>query len=484
MVTATRTATRADELVSDVTVIDRAGHRGLDGPHAARTAGAHRRRANERQWRHGEAVERIHPRHGDPPHHLAGGRRAPGLGHRRHPELGKHPGGNDRAHRSAQGPGLGALRQRWRGRRGAGLHCARAAMVSIPTPRSPSAAKTTPRSARACRAGKAPWAIPSACSACGTRASPRPTPRRPSASSTPTATPSNRTRSTPPHAMRSAGAGASTPVCCTPTASAGSTMGPAPTTRSARARGDRACRHQGQAHAAVADGAALQPGQRHLQHDRSQFPRRLQDRAIAVDLAKRCGDADRRWCWPGWNGVNRRSAPPPPMRSRSGRSTPSSSASTATHGAHSWQFNLRRDSNSQFGDADTGFVGYGFRITPAWRVHASHGTTFVAPSFNQLYFPGFGNPALQPERGKNTDVGVTWAASGQEVKLVRFDNKIRGFMTNTTLAGRTFRAPGSMAGRWDTRARSMRWPCAPRSTCSTRATSSTAASCRAAPRSS
>jgi vitamin B12 transporter len=103
------------------------------------------------------------------------------------------------------------------------------------------------------------------------------------------------------------------------------------------------------------------------------------------------------------------------------------------YGAHSWQFNLRRDSNSQFGDSDTGFVGYGFRITPDWRVHASHGTTFVAPSFNQLYFPGFGNPALQPERGRNTDVGVTWAANGQEVKVVRYDNEVRGFMTNTTL---------------------------------------------------
>lgn len=101
-------------------------------------------------------------------------------------------------------------------------------------------------------------------------------------------------------------------------------------------------------------------------------------------------------------------------------------------GDHSWQVNLRHDSNSQFGGSKTGLVGYGYRITPAWRVHASHGTSFVAPSFNQLYFPGFGNPALQPERGRNTDVGVTWAASGHEVRLVRFDNRIRGFLTNTT----------------------------------------------------
>ncbi|MES2635594.1 MAG: TonB-dependent receptor [Pseudomonadota bacterium] len=103
------------------------------------------------------------------------------------------------------------------------------------------------------------------------------------------------------------------------------------------------------------------------------------------------------------------------------------------HERHSWQFNVRRDSNSQFGDATTGFAGYGFRISPQWRVHASHGTSFVAPSFNQLYYPFFGNPALQPEHGKNTDLGVTWSAAGHEAKLVRYDNKIRGFMTNTTL---------------------------------------------------
>lgn len=102
-------------------------------------------------------------------------------------------------------------------------------------------------------------------------------------------------------------------------------------------------------------------------------------------------------------------------------------------GDHSWQFNVRRDSSSQFGGSTTGFAGYGLRISPQWRVHASHGTSFVMPSFNQLYFPGFGNPNLQPERGRNTDLGVTWASSGHEVKLVRYDNKIRGFMTNTTL---------------------------------------------------
>ncbi len=66
-------------------------------------------------------------------------------------------------------------------------------------------------------------------------------------------------------------------------------------------------------------------------------------------------------------------------------------------------------------------------------MNASYGTSFVAPSFNQLYFPGFGNPALQPERGRNTDLGVTWSDAGHTVKLVHFDNKIRGFISGTTL---------------------------------------------------
>ncbi|RZL87171.1 MAG: TonB-dependent receptor [Variovorax sp.] len=101
-------------------------------------------------------------------------------------------------------------------------------------------------------------------------------------------------------------------------------------------------------------------------------------------------------------------------------------------GAHSWQLNARQDRNSQFGDNNTWFAGYGYRITPNWRVSASQGTSFVAPSFNQLYFPDFGNPNLQPEEGKNTEIGITWSQGDHSVKLVGYDNKIQGFITNTT----------------------------------------------------
>jgi vitamin B12 transporter len=101
-----------------------------------------------------------------------------------------------------------------------------------------------------------------------------------------------------------------------------------------------------------------------------------------------------------------------------------------TAGAHSWQANVRRDRNTQFGTADTWFAGYGLRLAETWRVHASHGTSFVAPSFNQLYFPGFGNPLLKSERGRNTDVGITWTQGRHEAKLIRFDNRLSDLIVN------------------------------------------------------
>jgi len=102
-------------------------------------------------------------------------------------------------------------------------------------------------------------------------------------------------------------------------------------------------------------------------------------------------------------------------------------------GAHRWQFNLRHDGNSQFGGSDTGFLGYGYTLSPAWQVQASRGSSFVAPSFNQLYYPGYSNPLLQPERGHNTEFGLAWQDGAHHVKLVHFDNRIRGFITSTML---------------------------------------------------
>ena len=100
-----------------------------------------------------------------------------------------------------------------------------------------------------------------------------------------------------------------------------------------------------------------------------------------------------------------------------------------TAGVHHLQASARHDRNSQFGSENTGTVGYGFDLTPAWRLGASYGTSFTAPSFNQLYFPSFGNPDLQPEEGKHGELNLRYAQAGHEVRVARYYSRIRGYIT-------------------------------------------------------
>jgi vitamin B12 transporter len=98
---------------------------------------------------------------------------------------------------------------------------------------------------------------------------------------------------------------------------------------------------------------------------------------------------------------------------------------TGQYGAHQAQFNLRRDANSQYGGATTGLLGYGYALTGAWRATAGYSTAFRAPTFNDLYYPGAGNPALKPEHSRNIEAGVHYAEGSNQFDAVYFDNRIR-----------------------------------------------------------
>jgi vitamin B12 transporter len=88
------------------------------------------------------------------------------------------------------------------------------------------------------------------------------------------------------------------------------------------------------------------------------------------------------------------------------------------HGeAHTMQLNLRHDDYSDVGGATTGLAAYGYQITPQWRVSAQYSTAFRAPSFNDLYFPGFGNPQLKPERARSVEGGLRYFAGNTTVRL-------------------------------------------------------------------
>jgi len=53
----------------------------------------------------------------------------------------------------------------------------------------------------------------------------------------------------------------------------------------------------------------------------------------------------------------------------------------------------------------TGSFGWRFNWDYGLSMFASYGNAFKAPTFNQLYFPGFGNPNLTAEQSQTAEVG-------------------------------------------------------------------------------
>lgn len=94
-------------------------------------------------------------------------------------------------------------------------------------------------------------------------------------------------------------------------------------------------------------------------------------------------------------------------------------------GAHSLQASTRRDNNQQFGGHSTSGLGYGYALNEATRLTASYGTAFKAPTFNQLYYPGFGSATLRPELSRSVEVGIA-----QQVAFGKWS--LNAYQTNVT----------------------------------------------------
>ncbi|MGB0127497.1 MAG: TonB-dependent receptor, partial [Rhodocyclaceae bacterium] len=94
-------------------------------------------------------------------------------------------------------------------------------------------------------------------------------------------------------------------------------------------------------------------------------------------------------------------------------------------GNHRLQANVRHDDNSQFGGKTTGYGGYGYQITPALRAQVSLGSAFRAPTFNELYYPDFGNPNLKPETALNKEMGLAWELGEQRASATIYDNRVK-----------------------------------------------------------
>jgi vitamin B12 transporter len=98
---------------------------------------------------------------------------------------------------------------------------------------------------------------------------------------------------------------------------------------------------------------------------------------------------------------------------------------SGTFDALSVQADVRRDDNSAYGAHTTGRVGLAFEAARGLKLRALAGTTFRAPTFNDLAFPGFGVPTIQPERGKSVEVGASWRGDDASVSATIYRNRVR-----------------------------------------------------------
>ncbi len=132
-------------------------------------------------------------------------------------------------------------------------------------------------------------------------------------------------------------------------------------------------------------------------------------------------------------------------------------------GGHDVGLRLRQDDNEQFGDHATGGISVGRRFAGNLRLTASYDTGFKAPTFNELYFPGFGNDQLQPETSESIELGLRgqqawghWAVTLYQTEiddLIAFDATTfaPGNISSTRIRGLEGELGRSLAG-WDVNA--------------------------------
>ena len=90
---------------------------------------------------------------------------------------------------------------------------------------------------------------------------------------------------------------------------------------------------------------------------------------------------------------------------------------------------LRLEDNSQFGSDLSGRLASSYNLTSQSKLKASIGTGFRAPAINELYYPQFGDPNLQPEKSLGYELGYQHNLTRQgSVELTLFRNQFHNLI--------------------------------------------------------
>ena len=112
------------------------------------------------------------------------------------------------------------------------------------------------------------------------------------------------------------------------------------------------------------------------------------------------------------------------------------------------QANYRVDDNSQYGNESTYNIGAAVRPLEGMRIGASYSTGFRAPTFNDLYYPGYNNPDLKPETSKNTEVFVEYNKGNQISRLTGYHTDVEDLIGGNTNTGEAKIKGVSLTSDW------------------------------------
>ena len=99
---------------------------------------------------------------------------------------------------------------------------------------------------------------------------------------------------------------------------------------------------------------------------------------------------------------------------------------------------VRHDDHESFGGETTYQASSSYRFTSTGtRLHGHYGTGFKTPTLNDLFFPGFSNPNLDPEESEGFDVGVeqTIGEDRLVVDVTYFENDIENLIQSSFSTG-------------------------------------------------
>ncbi|WP_100754050.1 TonB-dependent receptor domain-containing protein [Vibrio salilacus] len=92
------------------------------------------------------------------------------------------------------------------------------------------------------------------------------------------------------------------------------------------------------------------------------------------------------------------------------------------------ELSVRNDENNQFGNNTTWQTAAGWKVYEGYELTLSHGTAFRAPSFVDLYYPGYEMPNLKPEESENTELSLSGLVSIVDWTVTGYYNQIENML--------------------------------------------------------